>query len=144
MSDGDLRINDDLSIPLAELTWKATRSGGPGGQHVNTSATRVEITWDVAASPSLDDARRSRILKRLANRIDSHGILRIVEGGSRSQHQNREAVTRRLAELVAKALVRRRPRRKTRPSRAAREKRLRKKRERAETKKMRGPVRPDE
>lgn len=144
MADDDLHINDELRIPVSELTWKATRSGGPGGQHVNTSATRVELTWDVAGSPSLDDGQRSRILSRLANRIDGRGILRIVEGGSRSQHQNREAATIRLAELVAGALRVRRRRRKTRPPRAAKEKRLREKRQRSEIKKKRGPVGPDE
>jgi ribosome-associated protein len=139
-----LYINDGLTIPLSELTFRATRSGGPGGQHVNTSSTRVELTWDVAGSPSLDDAQRSRIMSRLSNRIDSRGTLRLVEGGSRSQLQNREAVAARFGTLIAGALKKRRHRRKTRPPRAAREKRLREKKRRGDTKKLRGPVRPDE
>lgn len=144
MSDDGLRINDELSVPESELTFRATRSGGPGGQHVNTTATRVELTWDVSASPSLTDAQRARILKRLENRIDSRGVLRIVEGGSRSQHQNREAVRERFAVLLAAALKRRRPRRKTRPPRAAKEKRLSEKKRQGEKKKLRGPVKREE
>jgi ribosome-associated protein len=140
MSDDGLRITDELSVPETELTFRATRSVGPGGQHVNTTATRVELTWDVSASPSLTDAQRARILKRLENRIDSRGVLRIVEGGSRSQHQNREAVRDRLVALLAAALKRRRPRKKTRPPRAAKEKRLREKKKLGEKKRLRGPV----
>lgn len=144
MSDDGLRINDELSIPESELTFRATRSGGPGGQHVNTTATRVELTWDAAASPSLTDAQRTRILKRLENRIDSRGMLRLVEGGSRSQHQNREAVRDRFVALLAAALKRRRPRKKTRPPRAAKEKRLEEKKRQGEKKRLRGPVRREE
>lgn len=144
MSDDGLYINDELSVPESELTFRATRSGGPGGQHVNTSATRVELTWDVGESPSLTDAQRARILKRLENRIDSRGTLRIVEGGSRSQHQNREAVRDRFVSLLASALKKRRPRKKTKPSRAAKEKRLRQKKRQGEKKKLRGPVKREE
>jgi ribosome-associated protein len=144
MSDDGLRINDELSVPESELTFKATRSGGPGGQHVNTTATRVELTWDVSASPSLTDAQRARILNRLENRIDSRGVLRIVEGGSRSQNQNREAVRDRFVALLAGALKRRRPRKKTRLPRAAKEKRLREKKKQGEKKKLRGPVKREE
>jgi ribosome-associated protein len=124
MSDDGLRINDELSVPESELTFKATRSGGPGGQHVNTTA--------------------ARILNRLENRIDSRGVLRIVEGGSRSQNQNREAVRDRFVALLAGALKRRRPRKKTRLPRAAKEKRLREKKKQGEKKKLRGPVKREE
>lgn len=140
----ELRIDGSLSIPRSELTFRATRSGGPGGQHVNTSATRVELTWDVAASPSLTDAQRSRLLDRLARRLDSRGVLRLVERGSRSQHQNRERVTDRFVALVAAALRRRRPRRKTSPPKSAVEARLREKKHRGETKRQRGPIGPDD
>lgn len=138
-----LCVNDDLFIPRAELSFRASRSGGPGGQHANTSSTRVELVWNVVESPSLTDAQRSRIQKKLANRINAAGELLLAEGGSRSQHQNREEVTERLRELVAEALVVPKPRRKTRPPRASREKRLKNKKRRAEVKKLRGPVRPD-
>jgi ribosome-associated protein len=142
--DGVLRITDDVWVPRAELTFRATRSGGPGGQHVNTSSTRVELAWSVAESPNLTDDQRARVMKRLANRINSEGVLLITEGGSRSQHQNREAVTDRFVELLAAALHVPKPRRKTKPGRAAREKRLQAKRHRAEKKRMRGPVEPGE
>ncbi len=139
-----LPINDSLWLPRGELDFRATRSGGPGGQHVNTSSTRVELTWNVAGSPSLTEEQRSRILEKLANRIDGEGVLRLTEGGSRSQHQNREAVTERLQELLRQALHVPKVRKKTRPPRAAREQRLQAKKRRSETKRMRGPVDPSE
>lgn len=137
--DGQIRIGERLSIPRAELTFRATRSAGPGGQHVNTSSTRVELTWDVAASPSLDDEQRSLLLARLAGRIDSRGVLRLVESGSRSQHQNREAVLERFIVLLDAALKPRRRRKKTKPPASAREERLRSKKKRGEVKRRRTP-----
>lgn len=134
-------IEDDLFIAKSELTYRATRAGGPGGQHVNTSSTRVELMWDVGASPSLTDAQRRRILSRLSNRINQEGVLQLSDAGTRSQHRNREAVTERFRELVAEALVVRKPRKKTKPSRASRERRLREKKKRGEVKRLRGPVR---
>lgn len=139
-----LRVSDELSIPHAELSYKATRSGGPGGQHVNTSATRVELEFDVGASPSLSDAQRARIQEQLANRIDGDGVMRLSSSSSRSQHQNREDVTERLARLLEDALKVRKRRRKTRVPRAAKEKRLKQKKQRSQVKKERGPVRGDE
>jgi ribosome-associated protein len=137
-------INPELSIPVAELTWRATRSGGPGGQHVNTSATRVELTWNIATSPSLDETQRQRLLDRLASRLDSSGVIRFVEGRRRSQLQNRTTVTERFAATIARALEVPRPRRKTRPSRAAKEKRLREKKQRSDRKRQRERPSPDE
>lgn len=139
-----LRINDDLFLPRAELEYRATRAGGPGGQHVNTSSTRVELTWSVRESSALTEEQRQRILEKLANRIDQEGVLHLTDAGSRSQHQNREEVTERLQTLVREALVIPKKRKKTRPTRASREKRKRAKRHRAEVKRMRGSVRPDE
>lgn len=139
-----LRISDELAIPLAELGYSATRSGGPGGQHVNTSSTRIELTFDVAASPSLSEAQRARIMERLATRIDGAGILRLASAASRSQHQNREDATARLASLLGDALRERKPRRRTRVPRAAKEARLQQKKKRAEVKRRRGPVSPEE
>lgn len=126
------------------MRLRASRSGGPGGQHVNTSSTRVELEWDVAASPTLSDDQRASILARLRNRISDAGVLRITEEGSRSQHRNRETVVERFAELVRGALRQRKKRRPTRPTAGSRERRLRTKRRRATVKKDRGPVRPDE
>ncbi|HEX2189989.1 MAG TPA: alternative ribosome rescue aminoacyl-tRNA hydrolase ArfB [Longimicrobiaceae bacterium] len=141
---GLLQVADDLWVPRAELDFRATRSGGPGGQHVNTSSTRVELTWDVAGSPSLTEEQRARVLDRLANRIDGEGTLRLAASEHRSQHQNREAAVARFVELVRAALHVPKPRKKTRPTRASREVRLQSKKRRSETKRMRGAVRPDE
>lgn len=142
--DTVLQINDSLWIPRAELTYRATRSGGPGGQHVNTTSSRVELAWDVGASPSLTDEQRARIQDKLANRINNEGVLLMAASDERSQHQNRELVTGRFAELVAQALVIPKKRIRTRPSRASKQARLDEKKKRAGVKKMRGPVRHDE
>jgi len=142
--DGTIRVNDGLSIPRAELTFRATRSAGPGGQHVNTSSTRVELTWEPGASPSLDEAQRAVLLDRLKRRLDSRGVLRLVEGGSRSQYQNREAVVERFRKLLEAALRPRRKRKKTRPPASAREGRLREKKRRSEIKRRRSPPTSDE
>lgn len=139
-NDTILPITARLSIPRSELAFRASRSSGPGGQHVNTSSTRVELVWDVAASPSLSDEQRARVQDKLANRITNDGLLLLAEGGSRSQHRNREAVTARLQELLREALHRPKPRKKTRPGRAARERRLKRKKRRSEKKRLRGPV----
>ena len=139
-----LRVNADLAIPLAEIRYRATRSGGPGGQHVNTSSTKIELEFDVAGSAALTDAQRSRIQERLANRIDGDGVLRLSSSGSRSQLQNREDATERLARLLGDALKERKRRRKTKVPRRTKEARLKEKKKRAEVKKKRGAVRPDE
>lgn len=135
--DALLAIDDALWIPRAELTYRATRSGGPGGQHVNTSSTRVELAWDVAGSPSLTDEQRARIREKLANRISGEGVLQLSASEHRSQHQNREAVTERFVALIRQALVVPKKRKKTRPSKAAREARLHAKRRRSELKRSR-------
>lgn len=139
-----LHVTDDLFLPRSELSFRASRAGGPGGQHVNTSSTRVELVWDVVNSPTLTDAQRERIQDKLANRITVEGLLLLAEGGSRSQHQNKEAVTDRLQDLLRGALHVPKPRKKTRPTRASRERRRQAKKKRSEVKRMRGPVRADE
>jgi ribosome-associated protein len=144
MDDGLLEIDSTLSIPLAELTYRASRSGGPGGQHVNTSSTRIEVVWDVAASPALDEVQRARLLERLSTRLDKEGRLRLVSGGTRSQLQNRMDVTERLARVVAEGLHIPRPRKRTKPSRAAKAARLDAKRKRAGIKASRRRVDRDE
>jgi ribosome-associated protein len=144
MDDASLiRIDDTLAIPRAELVYRATRAGGPGGQHVNTSSTRVELTWDVAGSAALTDEQRERIRQRLAKRIDASGVLRLTDAGTRSQHRNRERVTDRFAELLEGALRVEKKRRATKPPHASREERLRSKKMRSETKKLRGSVDSD-
>jgi ribosome-associated protein len=137
MADSHLEITPELRLPLVELEYRASRSGGPGGQHVNTSSTRVEVWWDVASSPSLSEDQRSRLLARLAPRLDTSGRLRLVSSGSRSQLRNREEVTARLQEVVAAALHVPRKRKRTRPSRAAKAARLEAKRRRGAIKRER-------
>ena len=139
-----LEITPDLAIPQGELTLRFVRSGGPGGQNVNRTATRVELLFDVAGSPSLNEQQRALIMRRLQGHIDGQGVLHLFSQATRSQWQNRQDVTERFRALLAGALRVRRPRRPTRPSAAARECRLRNKRLRAERKRWRIPVRSDE
>lgn len=136
--DGLIAVNDGLWIPRAELTYRATRSGGPGGQHVNTSSTRVELVWDVEGSPSVTEEQRALIRSKLANRISGEGTLLLAASDHRSQYQNKEAVTERFAALLREALVVQKKRKKTRPPRGASEARLRAKKQRSQLKKMRG------
>ena len=132
-----LDVSPELRVPLAELEFRATRSGGPGGQHVNTSSTRVEVSWDLAGSPSLTPDQRDRMMRRLASRLDNTGRLRLVSSSSRSQLRNREDVIERLRHLLADALVIPKVRKRTKPSRAAKAARLESKRRRAATKRDR-------
>ena len=139
-----LEVSPTLRLPLAELDFRASRSGGPGGQHVNTSSTRVEVWWDLAGSPALSEEQRRHLLARLASRLDGSGRLRLVSSGSRSQLRNREEVTERLREIVTRALVVPKPRKRTRPSRAQKAARLEGKRRRSATKRDRRAPRGDE
>lgn len=139
-----LDVSPGLRLPLAELEFRATRSGGPGGQHVNTSSTRVEVSWDLAGSPSVTPDQRDRLMRRLATRLDSTGRLRLVSTSSRSQLRNREDVVERLRRLLAEALVVPKVRRRTKPSRAAKAARVESKRRRAATKRDRRPPRGED
>lgn len=132
-----LRVTPTLCIPRRELTYRATRAGGPGGQHVNRSATKVELWWDAAASPSLTDAQRARLLARLASRLDAQGRLRLTAGASRSQKQNRERVTARFQRLIADAIRPPKQRTQTRVPKRSKEARLQQKRRRAQLKAQR-------
>ena len=130
-------------IPDAELVERFSRASGPGGQGVNTTDSRVELRWDVAASAALDDAQRERLLRRLRTRLVD-GSLVVVASEFRSQRQNRTAARDRLAEIVSAALAPPPPpRRPTRPSRGAREQRLTDKRLRGEVKANRSRPEPD-
>ena len=142
--DAFLAVTDAVRIPRTELEYRASRSGGPGGQHVNTSSTRVELWWDVAGSPALNESQRNHLLQRLATRLDGSGRLRLVSGASRSQMQNKADVTKRLVEVVARALHVPKPRKKTRPSRASKAARADAKRRRAGLKESRRRVDRDD
>ena len=140
--DGFLEITPAVRIPQSELEYRASRSSGPGGQHVNTSSTRVEVVWEISTSTALTDEQRSRLLSRLASRLDSTGRLRLVSGESRSQLRNREAVTERLRAVVAAALAVPKRRKRTRVPPAAKAARLEAKRRRSALKRNRRS-RPD-
>jgi ribosome-associated protein len=132
-----LNVTPALAIPRAELQYRASRSGGPGGQHVNTSSTRIELLWDLNGSRAVTDEERDRLRTKLAPRLDSEGMVRVVASDHRSQAQNREAADERLAALVRHALHVPKKRRPTKPTRAAKEKRLSEKKRNADKKKNR-------
>jgi ribosome-associated protein len=137
-ADGDaIRVTSAVAIPRSELVVRATRSGGPGGQHVNTSSTRIEITWDVTRSRALTDEERVRVMARLGTRMSEDGTVRVVASDSRSQRQNRERAETRLADLVRRALAVPKPRKRTRVPRGAVEARLEGKRRHGERKRQR-------
>ncbi len=127
-----LRISGSCVIGLDELEWRFSGSGGPGGQHANTSNTRVEVRFDIAGSPSLGPRQRARLIEKLGP------VVRVVASDSRSQHRNREVAIERLRERLAAALAMERPRVPTRVGRGAKEKRLQEKRRRSERKRSRG------
>ena len=143
-SESHIEIDSQLSIPRAELDYRATRAGGPGGQHVNTSSTRVELLWNVDASQAISDEQRARLKVKLRKRIGADGVFRLTSAGSRSQHQNKEDVTRRFANMLEQALRVPKPRKKTRVPRAVKEARLQSKKNRSRVKQQRGKVRFDE
>jgi ribosome-associated protein len=134
----ELRIDERLSIPLAEVELRASRSSGPGGQHANVTASRVEAVFDVEASAALDEAQRARLIERAGPRIAA------VSQDARGQSRNRELALRRLAEKIAAGLKVPRRRRATKPTRAARARRLERKRRTAERKRARRPPAPED
>lgn len=137
MSEGALVVAPDLIIPRHELTFRASRAGGPGGQHVNTSSTRVEVLWNVLQSRAITEEQRERLQDKLASRLDAVGNVRVVASAYRSQARNRDDAEARLASLVRRALIVPRARKKTRPSRTAVEKRLKTKKLASEKKRER-------
>ena len=119
-----LRVNDHVVIPRDELVAKASRAGGAGGQHVNTSSTRIELLWNVGTTRALTEEQRERVLQKLSSRLDGERNVRVVASDRRSQRQNREAAESRLADLVKAALVVQKKRKPTKPSRASKQARL--------------------
>ncbi len=130
-------INESLAVPESELQFRFSTGSGPGGQHVNKTATRVTLLFDVAGSPSLDEETRIRLLDRLASRLDRRGLLHIDVQESRSQWQNRMTAVARFQKVMAEALVEQPERRPTRPTRRSREDRLEEKRRRSDVKRDR-------
>ena len=131
--DGVVRITPSLSLPLSELQFRFTPSGGPGGQHANKVSTRVEVRFDVSGSPSLGPRQRARLLDRLGPEV------RVTADDERSQLRNRQVAVDRLRVRLADALHVDKPRRPTRPSRGAKERRLALKRQTSERKRNRRP-----
>ena len=130
-----LHIRSDLALPMSEIELRTSRSSGPGGQHANVTASRVEASVDVAGSPTLSEEQRARISARLGPRVTASAQ------DTRSQHRNRELALERLAARLAHALEVRRPRTKTRPTRASQRRRVDAKKRRGELKRARR--RPD-
>lgn len=135
--EGRLVVNSRLRIPASELIIRATKSGGPGGQHVNTSSTRVEAVWGLRTSSALTDAQRALLEAKLANKLDSSGSVRIVATDTRSQTQNRALALARLAGMIRAALVVPKARKPTKPSRGQKAARLDEKKRRSHTKRDR-------
>jgi len=131
-----MRIDSRTAIPLAEIDLRTSRSSGPGGQHANVTASRVEAVFDAAASSSLDESQRRRVLARLGPRVTA------VAQDTRSQSRNRELALERLRSRLASALRQRRKRKPTRPTKASKERRLEGKQRKSEVKRTRRS--PDE
>jgi ribosome-associated protein len=133
-ADAHLEVTRSCRIALSELTWRFSRSGGPGGQHANTADTRAEVVFDVAGSPSLGPRQRARLLERLGPEV------RVVAADERSQARNRQLALDRLADRLREALRVETPRRPTKPTRASQARRVDAKRKRSETKRLRRSV----
>lgn len=139
-----LGVTPALTIPRAELTERFSRSSGPGGQGVNTTDSRVELSWDVGRSAVLSDTQRQRVMDRLADRLVD-GVLTVAASEHREQRRNRDAAARRLASLVADAVAPPpRSRRATRATRGSQERRLTTKKQRSATKRLRSSRSPSE
>ena len=135
---GPLLIRGSVSVPEAELLWRFSRSSGPGGQHVNTSDSRVELRFDLAATESLPPVWKQRALERLAGRLTADGVLTVTASEHRSQWRNRETAATRLSALLAQATAPPpKPRRPTKIPRGINERRLRVKKQRSQTKRGR-------
>jgi ribosome-associated protein len=129
--EGRLRVSRSLSLPMGEIEWRATTSGGPGGQHANRASSKVEVRFDIERSSSLGPRQRARLLERLGP------VVRATAGDDRSQARNRQIALDRLAARLAEALKPETPRRPTKPSRAARQRRMDDKTKRSNVKRQR-------
>jgi ribosome-associated protein len=137
MFESHIHISHSLTIPLAELQFKTSRSGGPGGQNVNKLETRVEVLLDIANSQSFPDRYRQRLLKNLTSQLDSSGILHIIAQDTRSQWKNKQLAIERLTDVLNAALIVRKKRIATKPTRTSREVRIRTKKARGQAKRLR-------
>jgi ribosome-associated protein len=136
-AENSLYVNESLSIPRDELDVRVSRSSGAGGQHVNKTSSRVEISWSIQGSRALDDEQRARLREKLGSRLASDGSVRVVASDTRSQTRNRELAEERLTELIARALVVPKKRKPTKPTKASKEARLEAKRRHSSKKRER-------
>lgn len=133
----DLRVSRTLSIPAVELEWRFSRASGPGGQHVNTSSTRVELSWNIAASLALSPGQRERLLERLSSRL-TDGSITVSAAEQRSQLLNRRSAQEKLGQIIAAALAPDPPKRRaTKPTKGSQRRRLEAKAQRSQTKAQR-------
>lgn len=134
-----IRISRTVSVPESEIELRFSRAGGPGGQHVNTSSTRVELRWDLEASQALTANQKSRVRRKLAGRLTKDGVLVLHAADERSQTRNREIALERFREVLGEALKVPRHRKPTKPSRSSVQRRLDEKRQQSEKKSRRKP-----
>ena len=133
----DLEVSSALTIPASELSWRFSRSSGPGGQHVNTTDSRVELSWTIVDSPVLSEAQRLLLVTRLGPRLVA-GVITVTASEQRSQLRNRETALAKLSDVVAEGLAPGAPRRRaTKPTRGSNRRRLAAKEQRAMTKRQR-------
>jgi ribosome-associated protein len=136
---GTLEVSPTVGIPRSELVYRASRAGGAGGQHVNTSSTRIELLWNLRTTEALEPEVRDRVESQLRTKLDGDGWIRIVSASRRSQAQNRDAAEERLVAMLRGALVVRKKRRATKPTFGSKQARLADKKKRGDTKRNRRP-----
>jgi ribosome-associated protein len=130
-------VSDRLQIPIAEIEISFVRSSGPGGQHVNKTSTQAELVFDLANSPSINESDRAWLLSHMASKLDSSGILRVTSQEYRSQLRNKQDALEKLESMLRSAIVRPKPRKKSKPSKSAVETRIRSKKKAGEKKRLR-------